>query len=250
MMSNTDNEALADNAGVLMSSSSQTPTLPTKKTKGGLCTLCTTKNKRKMALLVFAVMLALVVVPIAIALTVLRPFASTQPSTQPFASKSPTQGSNIATGRLAVDGAGTSSYVLLDWTMRLDWDTMSQFFVEGAPQILLLDDLTDGDHGSEEHSSTDYSWAFGYGYASNNGSIVYEYNTNTTKDQQVLFSIDGFLYNVSKGGLFLIQTAGGVEVQQVDVAMPDFYESDDVNDAVQAFAESNNDILAFLKEIS
>lgn len=149
-----------------------------------------------------------------------------------------------------MDGVGSSSYTLLDWNMRLDWETMTQFFVEGAPQILLLDDMPDGDHGSEEHSSTDYSWAFGYGYASNNGTIFYEYNTNTTAEQQVSFSIDSLLYNVSKGSLFLIRTAGEVEVQQVDVDMPVFYKSDDVNDAIQAFAESNDDILAFLKEIA
>jgi hypothetical protein len=230
MMIYAENEDLAD--GVLMP-----PPPPTTTTRGGLCAT----NRRKVVLLVVAVVLVVVLVPVAIALA----------ATRPFATKSTTKGSNEASGTLMVDGVGMSSYVLIDWTMQFDWETMSDVFDEAAPQVLILDDLTGGGHGSEEHSSTEYPGAFGYGYAtSSDGTVVYEYATNTTQDRQVSFSIDGSLYDLSMGGMFLIRTADGVEVQQVDVDMPDFYKSDDVNGAVQSFAESNDDIIAFLKEIS
>jgi hypothetical protein len=230
MMIYTERGALAD--GVLVSSS--TPTT----TRGGFCTL---SRGRKVALLVVAVVLAVIVVPVAIGLAVSRPFAS----------KSTTPGANTAFGTLVVDGVGTYNYVLLDWTKRYDWETNSDIFVEGAPQILLLDDVQDGGSGSSEHSSTEYPGSFGHGYATtSDGTVVYAYDFNTTQDQQVSFSIDGTLYDLSMGGLFLIRTVDGVDVQQIDVDMPVFYKSEDVFDAVQSFAESNDDILAFLKEIS
>lgn len=232
MMKYTDNEALTDG---MMLPSSGTATSTTMC--GGLLST-TTRTRRTVVLFVVAVLVA-IVVPVTIALTAPRTYRTN------------TQGSNIAFGTVVVDGVGISPYVLLDWTKRFDWDTMSEVFVEGARQILLLDDLQDGGHGSNEQSSSEYPWAIGYGYASSSdGTIVYEYATNTTHDQQVSFSIDGSPYDLSMGGLFLIRTADGVQIQQLDMDMPIFKKSDNVNDAVQSFAESSDEILAFLKEIS
>jgi hypothetical protein len=230
MMIYTEKDALAD--GVLVSSSS-TPTT----TRGGFCS----SRGRKVTLLVVAVVLAVIVVPVAIGLAVSRPFRS----------KSTTPGANTASGTLVVDGVGMCHSLLLDWKKRFDWETMSDVFVEGAPQILLLDDVQGGGHGSSEHSSTEYPGSFGQGYAtSSDGTTVYEFTFITSQDQQVSFSIEGTLYDLSMGGLFLIRTTDGVEVQQIDVDMPVFYKSEDVFEAIQSFAESNDDILAFLKEIS
>jgi hypothetical protein len=201
-------------------------------------------NKRKAALVVAAV-LTILAITIAIALAVTRPFSPRRTS----------QGPNSAFGTVVVDGVGESPWMLLDWTLMHDWDSKSDIFVEGAPQILLFDDLNDGGHGSNTHSSSEVPWAYTTGYAtSNGGTIVYEYAANSTQYQNfvsnVSFSIDGLPYDLSQGGLFLIRSADGVSVEQVDADIPDFFKSEDVFAAVQEFAESNDDVVAFLKEVS
>jgi hypothetical protein len=205
------------------------------------------QNRRKVAWLVGAAVLAAIAVIIAVAVAIVRPSAH----------RYTTQGPNIAFSTLFVDGVGESPWVLLDWTSKFDWDNMSDIIVEGAPQVLIFDDLIGGGHGAEGHSSSEYPWDFTNGSATrSDGTVAYEYAANTTqeldwtKPQNISFTIDGAPYDLSEGTLFLIRTADGVSVQQIDADMPYFHKSDDVIEAVEEFAASNDDILAFLKEIS
>jgi hypothetical protein len=225
------------------------PVRPDQGPNEGLLCLTPPKrqNRRRVAWLVGTAVLAAIAIAIAVALAVNRPFAPSYT----------TQGPNMATGTLFVDGVGESPWVLLDWTARFDWDNMSDIIVEGAPQVLIFDDLIDGGHGAEGHSSSEYTWDFTNGSAiRSDGTVVYEYAANTTqeldwtKPQNISFTIDGAPYDLSEGTLFLIRTADGVSVQQISADMPYFQKSDDVFEAVAEFAASNDDILAFLKEIS
>jgi hypothetical protein len=205
-------------------------------------------NQRKVALLVGTVLAALAI-SIGTALAVTRPFAP----------KYTTQGPNIATSMLIVDGVGESRWVLLDWTRRFDWDSdsMSYIIVEGAPQILIFDDLINGDHRTKGHSSTEYPWDYTSGVAIHgNRTVAFEYAANTTqeldwtKPPEVVFSINGSPHDLSEGGLFLIRAANEFSVQQIAADMPYFQKRENIFEAVEEFAASNDDILAFLKETS
>jgi hypothetical protein len=218
-------------------------------------------SRRKLALIVGAAVAALAI----LALAALRPFDRGYTRSQP-------DWPSIAHGSLYVDGVGESHWRLVDWNWRRDWD-MSWIVAEGAPQILFFDDVIYGHRGSEDYITSERPGTYTRGYASrydaNVETLAYVFvaytapDLNWTDPRKVSLSVNGSPYDLSEGCLFLIKTAdGGASVQQIDADMPAFRRSEDggvteavddfgeLTEAVNEFAASNDDVLAFLKEIS
>jgi hypothetical protein len=203
-------------------------------------TLLTTVNKNgKAALLVVAVVAALGL----LALAVIN-------SSGPLL-----EGPGGTIGTLYVDGVGHSTWALLDWPRHVDSNSRSCITDEGAAQILIFDDRSAHVVGYGDR----YTAGFASRYdASGSETFIYNYTAYTAPDldwtdpNKVSFSIDGLSYDLGEGRLFLIRTddEGIVSIQQIYAGMPCFRESESVKDAVNEFAGSNDEILAFLKEIS
>jgi hypothetical protein len=119
-------------------------------------------------------------------------------------------------------------------------------------KLLILDNLSGYGHKNAGHSSseTDYSVDTG-GPFENKNDFVYQYKAITWRNRTVVFSIDDALYDVDEGTVFLIRVENGdVEVQQIYADLSDVEPwSDSGGYGVQEFCETNEDVLAFLKEL-
>jgi hypothetical protein len=119
-------------------------------------------------------------------------------------------------------------------------------------KLLILDNLPDYGHGSAGHSSseTDYSVDTG-GAFENENDFVYQFKAITWRNRTVDFSIEDVLYDLDEGTVFLIRVENGdVEVQQIYADLSDVEPwSDSGGYGVQEFCETNEDVLAFLKEL-
>lgn len=97
-----------------------------------------------------------------------------------------------------------TNYLLLDWP-------------EGL-RVLLWDDIYEGEHHNHTESATDDPVFHQSGSAQSSDGRSYEYALETRDGQKAEFSIDRVPYDLEKGKLFLIHTAGGsTQVEQLDL---------------------------------
>ena len=152
-------------------------------------------------------------------------------------------------GRSTVEGPGSAiGYVLYNnrttYYSLLKWRKPSQ-------TVLIFDDIHGAYRGRDGHSSTEIDYDITNWYAGNSEyDITYKIRIITWRNGTIVFSIEDDPYNLTQGGgLFLIKTAnGGVQVQQVfaDLSGIDFGR---FLESVQAFVETNDDVIRFLDEL-
>ena len=130
-----------------------------------------------------------------------------------------------------VGSLNQTSYLLLDWP-------------EGL-QILIWDDIFEGDHHNHTESATDDPVFHQSGSAQSIDGRRYEYSLETRDGLQADFTIDDSLYDLDQGKLFLIRTAGGVtQVEQLDL---DLSGLSPTNAGIEDFGRQTAEIARFIQ---
>jgi hypothetical protein len=145
-------------------------------------------------------------------------------------------------------------FTMLTWNHYRSLATTGKNDDEQVLKLLILDSLYNYGHMSQGHSSSETEYSVDTGYAfENENDFVYQYTAITWRNGTVDFSIQDVLYDLDEGTVFLIRVENGnVQVQQIYADLSNvepWSDSDSGGYDVQAFCETNEDVLAFLKEL-
>jgi hypothetical protein len=174
-------------------------------------------------------------------------------------------GADIAEGSVVYKEKYVAHYTLLTWNNHYHRTSATGKENDEVVNVLILDNLNnDHDRAPYGHSSTETDYAVNAGYVfQNKNDVLYQYKAITWRNNRAVdFSIQDALYDFNKGTLFLIRVEENGDVVQVqqfyadlsnivadlsDHVEPD--NSDGYYNDVQEFCETNEHVLAFLKEL-